>query len=199
MSSSTASPLTFRFVDVPSLPISQFNVRLHSLMEGFKEMKTRIQQLEETVALLNVHINMISYGNSIDGNQLSASSFSKDSDPEQMNDLKANSQEIVTLNQQQNQLEESTPTNHVVHPDNQPEHRHRHAHNFPRNDHTSKSYQHKHSSDPVITPLRVLEENLERGDIASTLNDDYGDDLNGDNSTEQYADQLQAKREHHSP
>lgn len=48
--------------------------------------------------------------------------------------------------------------------------------------------------------FRALEENLERGDIASTLNDDYGDDLYNDNSTEQYIDQLQLKRERkHEP
>lgn len=37
--------------------------------------------------------------------------------------------------------------------------------------------------------IRFLEENLERGDIASTLNDDYGEEL-FENSTEQYVDPL---------
>lgn len=38
--------------------------------------------------------------------------------------------------------------------------------------------------------LRRLEDNLERGDIASTLNDDYGEELLFENSTEQYVDPL---------
>ncbi|CAG7817257.1 unnamed protein product [Allacma fusca] len=41
-------------------------------------------------------------------------------------------------------------------------------------------------------PGRLLEENLERGDIASTLNDDYGDEPVVSNPTEEYADQLYA-------
>lgn len=65
--------------------------------------------------------------------------------------------------------------------------------------HDHFSLHHHSSAKSDNAPFRVLEENLERGDIASTLNDDYGDDLYNDNSTEQYIDQLQAKREHHMP
>ncbi|ODN03171.1 Collagen alpha-1(XXVI) chain [Orchesella cincta] len=67
-----------------------------------------------------------------------------------------------------------------------------HASTFP------STTSHRHSVKTEST-FRVLEENLERGDIASTLNDDYGDELFFDNSTEQYIDQLQLKREHSSP
>jgi hypothetical protein len=65
---------------------------------------------------------------------------------------------------------------------------------IPSSDHrlTEVQYHHQNSepNDKNLAPSRQFEDNLERGDIASTLNDDYGEESLFDNSTEQYVDPL---------
>lgn len=59
----------------------------------------------------------------------------------------------------------------------------------PDTQHNSKELRSVAKYDVILA--RKLEDNLERGDIASTLNDDYGEEQLFENSTEQYLDPLQ--------
>lgn len=203
-----------------SLAYATLNLRVQTILDEFREMQSRIRYLENEVVRLNTHVDDLSLstnfaydygtGNTNKDTKNSNQIISKDSPliptitpttSSTMTDDEDSYKERRNDDSRVSGRRHHDDSNHYSH------HHHRHSHTNHHSEtetstvapsQTQRNHQ-GHSPGKSENTIRVLEENLERGDIASTLNDDYGDELYNDNSTEQYIDQLHTKREQYSP
>lgn len=209
-----------------SLAFATLNLRVQTILDEFREMQSRIRYLENEVARLNTQVDDLSlstnfaydYGTGSTNKDTKNSNqmISKDS-PMIPSTTPTPTHSSTMTNDENNFNERSNDDSRISgrrhhddsdHYSHHPHHhRHSHTNHQPETEietstvapsQTQQSH-HGHSPGKSENTIRVLEENLERGDIASTLNDDYGDELYSDNSTEQYIDQLHTKREQYSP